>query len=411
MTTKILPAKKQLDFLDWEFGVFFHFGIRTYYEGHMDWDGQDMPAEAFMPDELDCEQWISAVKACGAKYAILTTKHHDGFANWPSAYTEYSVKNTPWKAGKGDVVREFTDACRKCGVRVGLYYSPAQKDFESMSGQEYDDYFVNQITELLSNYGKIDYLWFDGCGSENHEYDRDRIIGVIRGLQPEIAIFSMWDPDTRWVGNEEGIVPLGCRYVVESAKTSIREQEAQWLAEPKFLPYECDCKIRHKNWFYSENDEYLLRSLEDLMGLYYYSVGRGGNLLLNIAPDRRGLLPDADCARLREFAEERDRRFANPIDCKIEKNGDIYTIILDKSRLVDHVVIEEDLAEGQNIFGFRISMDYFGYMPLLEGKTIGHKQICQFPAVYGDKFALEILDYTGEYKLKSVKLYYTSKDC
>lgn len=110
MTTKILPAKKQLDFLDWEFGVFFHFGIRTYYEGHMDWDGQDMPAEAFMPDELDCEQWISAVKACGAKYAILTTKHHDGFANWPSDYTEYSVKNTPWKAGKGDVVREFTDA-------------------------------------------------------------------------------------------------------------------------------------------------------------------------------------------------------------------------------------------------------------------------------------------------------------
>ena len=405
MEINILPTKKQLAFLDWEFGVFFHFGIRTYYEGHQDWDGRDMPSEAFMPEELNCRQWIKTVRDCGAKYAILTTKHHDGFANWPSAYTEYSVKNTPWKDGKGDVVREFTEACREYGVGEGLYYSPAQKDFETMSDKEYDDYFINQISELLSNYGKIDYLWFDGCGSENHEYDRDRIIGVIRSLQPDIMIFSMWDPDTRWVGNEEGITPLGCRYVVESARTSIREQESQWLAEPRFLPYECDCKIRRKNWFYSENDEHLLRSVEDLMGLYYYSVGRGGNLLLNIAPDRRGLLPDADCRRLAEFAAERERRFAAPLECTVEKQGDIYAIQLNQPALVDHIVLEEELAGGQKIFGFRFSLDYNVYMPLAEGKTVGHKQICRFPAVYGEKFALEILDHAEEYALKNIRIY------
>ena len=118
--------KEQLEFLNWEFGVFFHFGIRSFFRGHKDWDGKEMPLSAFNPDALDCDEWIRTVKAAGFRYAILTCKHHDGFANWPSAYTEYSVKNTPWKNGEGDVVREFTDACRAHGIKVGLYYSPAQ---------------------------------------------------------------------------------------------------------------------------------------------------------------------------------------------------------------------------------------------------------------------------------------------
>ena len=220
----LIPTTKQIRFMDWEIGVFFHFGIRTFYEGHTDWDGKDMPAEKFNPKSMDCRQWIRAAKAGGAQYAILTTKHHDGFANWPSAYTEYSVKNTPWKGGTGDVVREFIDACRKYDVKTGLYYSPAQKDFEKLTDTEYDDYFIHQISELLGNYGKIDYLWFDGCGSENHVYDRERIINVIRTLQPEITVFSMWDPDTRWVGNEEGITPCGTSYVIGTPDDSVKWQ-------------------------------------------------------------------------------------------------------------------------------------------------------------------------------------------
>ena len=161
--------KEQLEFMDWEFGAFFHFGIRTFYEGHKDWDMQEMSLDKFNPTSLDCRQWIRMVKQAGARYAILVCKHHDGFANWPSKYTDYSVAGTPWKDGSGDVVKEFTDACREYGMKIGLYYSPAQFGSDRMNGREYDDYFINQLSELLTNYGKIDYLWFDGNGSEGHE--------------------------------------------------------------------------------------------------------------------------------------------------------------------------------------------------------------------------------------------------
>ena len=208
--TNIKP--EQLDFLRWEFGVFFHFGIRTFYEGHADWDGKPMSLDAFDPKELDCGEWLKAASDAGARYAVLVCKHHDGFANWPSAYTEYSVKHTPWRGGKGDVVREFTDACRRYGLKVGLYYSPAQFGSAQTDAKAYDDYFIAQITELLTQYGKIDYLWFDGCGSEGHTYDTQRIVRAIRTLQPQILLFNMWDPDTRWVGNESGVARRGfCR--------------------------------------------------------------------------------------------------------------------------------------------------------------------------------------------------------
>ena len=405
---KTIPTKKQLEFLDWEIGVFFHFGIRTFNEGHKDWDGEPMAVETFNPTSLDCEQWIKTAKAGGAKYTILTTKHHDGFALWPSAYTDYCVKNTPWKDGKGDVVREYVDACRKYDIKVGLYYSPAQFGSKSMQGKEYDDYFINQISELLSNYGKIDYLWFDGCGSEDHEYDKDRIIKAIRGLQPEILIFSMWDPDTRWVGNEEGITPIDCKNTVAAAKTSINEQEAQWLSEPKFLPYECDCKIRPNNWFYSENDADTLRSLDNLLGLYDYSVGRGGNLLLNIGPDRRGLLPEKDAERFIEFGKAVKEQFSAPVDITVEKEGDVYTISSEKTVDISTVVIKENLENGEGVKGFSLEYNYFVDMSLYCGKTIGNKRIVRIPAIGfgGDKkLKLKITDFDGEYTIDDIKVY------
>ncbi len=402
---KIKPTKKQLEFLDWEMGVFFHFGIRTFYQDHEDWDGEEMDLKVFNPHKLDCRQWISTIKEAGAKYAILTCKHHDGFANWPSEYTEYSVKNTPWKDGKGDVVKEFTDACREYEMKVGLYYSPAQFGSRKMQGKEYDDYFINQITELLTNYGKIDYLWFDGCGSENHEYDKDRIVKAIRTLQPEILIFSMWDPDTRWVGNEEGIASFGMHNVVKTASTSILEQEAQWLDKERFLPYECDCRIRRKSWFYKEDDEKYLRDADDLMGLYYYSVGRGGNLLLNIGPDGTGLLPEKDSRNFVEFGKAVRERFAKPVECCLDREGDEFILTLPKEQHINHMVIEEDLADGEAVEEFEICYNYYRDMVVHEGKTIGHKRICEFPPVFGDKFKLKITKTSGDYKIKSIKLY------
>lgn len=387
--------------MDWEIGFFFHFGIRTFNEGHTDWDNKHMDINTFNPTSLDCKQWIRAIKLAGAKYAILTTKHHDGFANWPSAYTEYSVKNSPWQNGNGDVVKQFVDACREYDIKVGLYYSPAQFGFLKLNGKEYDDYFINQISELLQNYGTIDYLWFDGCGSENHKYDKDRIIKTIRGLQPNIMIFSMWDPDTRWIGNEEGFVPEDTKYVVDEARTSINDENPNSLLESKFLPYECDCKIRRYNWFYSDNDEQYLRSLDDLITLYNLSVGRGGNLLLNIAPDRNGLIPEADCKRIAAFGKYIKNKYSNPLKCSIYKNNNMYQVVFDKPCQIGTIVLKENLKNGQFITGFHLDYFYESAIRIYDGTTIGHKRICNIGSMFFDnkRFLKITLDADCDFEL------------
>lgn len=406
---KKVPDKRKLEFMDWEFGVFFHFGIRTFYEGHRDWDGKVMDASAFNPTQLDCEQWIRAAAEAGAKYAILVCKHHDGFANWPTAYTDYSVKNTPWKYGQGDVVREFTDACRKYNVRVGLYYSPAEAQEVNRTDKEHDDYFINQIGELLTNYGKIDYLWFDGCGSENHTYDTERIIKAIRGMQPEILIFNMWDPDTRWVGNELGIAPSPNFNIVNALDFSVRTDKKELLDEFVYMPAECDCRMREENWFYSDSDEDTVKSVEELLGLYYYSVGRGANLLINIGPDRRGLLPEKDCQNLLAFGKEIKERFANPIPASVRKEGNSYFCEFSSPCLVNHVVLLENLLTGRELNGFTIYA--YGYpcysdmaLEVYRGTTVGHKAICAFPEVKTEK--IEIRFAQEEPELTGVKCYH-----
>ncbi len=404
------PDKKQLEFLDWEFGAFFHFGIRTFYEGHKDWDGLEMPLEGFCPTELDCEDWIKTFKEAGAKYAILVCKHHDGFANWPSAYTDYAIHNTPYKNGKGDVVREFVDACRKYDMKVGLYYSPAQQNYESIPDEEYDDYFINQIGELLTGYGKIDYLWFDGCGSENHEYNTKRIIGEIRRMQPEILIFNMWDPDTRWVGNEAGLSPVDMEYVVNRVPFSEKTTVDDELGVDMYLPPECDVTMRAYNWFYSDSDEDTVKTPEELMGLYYYSVGNGGNFLLNIGPDRRGLLPEKDKENLLAFGKELKKRFETPLAGDVELTEGSATVTFSEKTVVNHVVLEEDLLTEDFITEFEIFAEppkcWNGGVKVYSGKTVGHKRIVQIPAIAVNAVQITYKTKAGKGKLKGVKLYH-----
>ena len=382
--------QKQLDFLDWEFGVFFHFGIRTFYEGHRDWDGKTMDLSAFDPQELSCEEWIRTVYEAGAKYTVLVCKHHDGFANWPSAYTDYSVKNTPWKQGNGDVVGEFTAACRKFDIKVGLYYSPAQVGWEGQSAKDYDDYFINQVTELLTRYGTIDYLWFDGCGSEGHQYDTKRIVNAIRSCQRNILLFNMWDPDTRWVGNEAGLADSPNPLWVDEVDFSVRTEEKDALSAARFLPAECDCRMRLENWFYSDLDSHTVKSVDELMGLYYYSVGRGANLLLNIGPDRTGRLPAQDRENLLEFGRRIRMLRGSALDCQVSDEGNKLTLTLEMS-LVNHVTLEE--VPGENMvtsFSIRAyPVPYGSPITVYTGTTIGHKAICPFPTVRTQK--LEIL--------------------
>ncbi|MBQ0010768.1 MAG: alpha-L-fucosidase [Ruminococcus sp.] len=415
---KIAPSKKQMQFLDWEFGAFFHFGIRTFYPGHRDWDGIEMPAEAFCPDEFDCRQWVKTVKEVGAKYAVMTTKHHDGFALWPSAYTAYSVAASPWRGGKGDVVKEFTEACRAENIACGLYYSPAQWGATAVRFEnetEYDDYFIHQISELLTNYGKIDYLWFDGCGSGDHEYDQKRIIGVIRTLQPDITIFGMWDPDTMWVGNEDGYAPI--------ANTGLIHTKVLGEEKDGYFPYECDCRLRG-HWF-CDRDVDTLKSVEELVGMYEYSVGRGANLLLNIGPDERGLLPEPDIARLREWRAELDRRYGSPLPFgEMKREDNRYSISYtdeqldeiwgdtDRIPLASSVILREDISEGVAVRRFRLYAHIPSRHPISDrmicvwqGETIGHKCIIRFPAMRTPKLTLEILESDGDYQIDEFKAY------
>jgi len=405
---RLKPTEKQLQFLDWELGLFIHFGIRTFYEGYQDWDHLEMDASAFNPTHLNCEQWIEAAVKGGAKYAILTAKHHDGFANWPTKYSDYSVKATPWKKGSGDVVREFVEACAKFKVKVGLYYSPAEYTLvkSQWEATDYDNYFINQISELLTQYGVIELIWFDGCGSENHHYDWKRIIKVIRQLQPGIRIFNMGDPDIRWIGNELGLAPLDNWNEVDSVLFSIMtQQKAQLGSQKVWLPGECDCRMREANWFYSENDEHTVKSLPELLGLYYYSVGRGANLLLNIGPNRQGLLPDPDVLQLLKLGDEINKRFSQPLASlkNFHREGNLYKYSTSSAKLVNHVIIAENMVAGQSIRKFSL---YSQGICLYEGKTVGHKVICSFPTLKINDLMMVIEESVGPYEIKELQLFY-----
>ncbi|HEY3377454.1 MAG TPA: alpha-L-fucosidase [Armatimonadota bacterium] len=410
----VIPTAKQLAFQDWEFGIFLHYGIRTFYEGHRDWDGKPMPAAGFNPEHLDCDQWAHTAKEAGARYMVLTAKHHDGFANWPSRYTDYSVASSPWKDGHGDVVREFTDACRRHGLHIGLYYSPADAASPIYADPSaYDNYFIDQISEILTGYGEIDMLWFDGCGSEGHTYDWARIIGEIRRMQPGIRIFSMGDPDYRWVGNESGIAPLPSWNTVDAVPFSVLTQELDPVPAPAWLPAECDVRMRYENWFYSDQDEDTVKSVAELMGLYYYSVGRGCNLLLNIGPDRRSMLPDKDSARLLEFGAEIRRRFGTPLatlaDCREIDGGWAY--LAEDPFQLDHVVLQEDLTAGEHMRRFAVQIvtahTKTDPITIFEGYNIGHKAICSFPPLTCRGVRVVIQEADGPVRLRALELHNT----
>ena len=418
----IKPTARQLEFQSWEFGVFLHFGIRTFYEGHSDCDGKAMSPQRFNPSQLDCRQWARTVRDAGGRYIVMTAKHHDGFANWPSNYTNFSVAFSPWKNGKGDVVREFTDACREYGLKIGLYYSPADMDNPDFEDPKaYDDFFIRQMSELFDgNYGKIDMVWFDGAHSEKHEYDWSRIIKEIRRQQPDILIFNMGDPDYRWCGNEDGFAEYPNWNVTDKINFSVFASEKRKLGNEKcWLPQECDFRIRGQNWFFSENDLHTLKSVEELIGNYYYTVGRGANMLLNIAPDHRGLLPEPDCEALLAMGEKIRHRFGSPlfsIDA-FTRDGNKWIYNLDDpvnltdSYLVDHIVIKESLAEGENIKRFRISalmLHYGGQgktVNIYEGYNIGNKAICSFPPIRCRGIIIEILEYDGPVNISSIEAF------
>jgi len=291
-----VPTPVQLEWQRTELTMFLHFGMNTFT--NREWGEGTESEKLFDPTAFDAKQWVQVAQRAGFKLMLLTAKHHDGFCLWPSKYTEHCVKNSPWKNGRGDVVREFTDACHAVNMKIGLYLSPWDRNQQTYGTDAYNDYFVNQLTELLSNYGKINEIWFDGaCGEgpngKKQVYDWKRYYATIRRLAPNTLI-AVTGPDVRWVGNESGLAKIG--------ETSVQLDKEASKDQPrmKWYPAECDVSIR-PGWFYHANEDGSVKTLDELLRIYYASVGRNSVLLLNVPPDPRGLFADADVQRLKEF--------------------------------------------------------------------------------------------------------------
>src|SRR5580700_8253620 len=289
---EIRPAPYQVAWQDLEFGVILHFSTNTFLD--REWgDGTADPA-VFNPTEFDPDQWMKAIHDAGAKYVVLVAKHHDGFCLWPTDQTDYSIKKSPWKDGKGDVVGDVAKAARKYGLKFGVYLSPWDRhDPRYQDSAAYDKYYLSELEELASNYGDLVEFWLDGAGSAGHVYDFKKIIETLRTYQPNTVVFAdtgLFEyGDARWVGTESGRVPYENWNVID------RHGYLRWR------PIEADTPLRALHWFWHPHDEASLKSVEDLTRTYEESVGRGAQLMLGLAPDTRGLLPDSDVARLKEF--------------------------------------------------------------------------------------------------------------
>ncbi|ABM06431.1 alpha-L-fucosidase [Paenarthrobacter aurescens] len=371
--THLVPTPAQVRWQQLEFGVFIHYGINTF--AGKEWSDGTVPASIFNPTELDAGSWVRAAKEAGARYLVLTAKHHDGFCLWPTVTTDYSVASSPWRDGQGDVVREAADACAEHGIGLGLYLSPWDRNAECYNDPAaYDDFYVQQLTELCTGYGPLMELWFDGAGSVGREYDWGRIIAVVKEHQPEAMIFNMGQPTIRWVGNENGLASDPVNYVVDrTSDTQYTETSSGLLAE-LYLPPECDVSIR-RGWFWHPDDQ--PKSVEHLLAIYYQSVGMGANLLLNLPPDSRGRLPDEDSARLREWKRELDRRLSGVVEASVENHDGQATLSFPASVTFNHLELVEDLSSGQRIRRHVVAADG---VDLADGMTVGNRRIHQLPA-------------------------------
>lgn len=313
-----IPSSRQLTWHRLEYFGFLHFTVNTFTD--KEWGYGDESPSVFNPTAFDADQIVEAAANGGMVGLILTCKHHDGFCLWPSRFTEHSVKNSPWRDGQGDVVREIADACRSRGLKFGIYLSPWDRNHADYGRPAYIRYYRDQLRELLTNYGPIFEVWFDGANGgdgfyggacERREIDRqtyydwENIWRIVRELQPDACIFSDAGPDVRWVGNESGIAGDPCWHTLDRALFTPGEADAKMLNSGQrpatdWLPAECDVSIR-PGWFYHASEDNLVRSPDNLVDLYFQSVGRGAALLLNLPPDRRGLIHEHDVRSLLGF--------------------------------------------------------------------------------------------------------------
>lgn len=418
----IKPSPQQVQWQDLEIGVIVHFGTNTFLD--REWgDGTAAPS-VFNPTHVDTDQWMEAAKAGGARYAVLVAKHHDGFALWPSEQTDYSVKASPWLNGKGDLVKMASNSAHKAGLGFGVYLSPWDRhDKRYPDAKAYDKYYLAQLDELAQNYGPLTEFWIDGAGSAGRTYDFDSIIDELRTYQPNTMVFAdvalYKNADLRWVGNENGQITFENWNVID---------RAGYL---RWRPVESDTPLHRGHWFWHPNDEATLRSVDELMDIYTNTVGRGGQLMLGLAPDDTGLLPAADVKRLHEFGAALHQVYAHNLvvehghiegasavveHAAIDNNPDTFWVAspahdtlevrFDKPVTFDRAVTMERLNDGQHVEEYAIEVWKDGaWQTLVHAQAIGHKKIDIFPVCTAQRIRLNLISTVGAAAIREFQLF------
>ena len=436
MAARLIPTPQQLSWQQMELTAFLHFGINTF-TGREWGDGKEDPA-LFNPSELNAEQWVRTLKEAGFKMVLLTAKHHDGFCLWPTATTKHSVASSPWKNGQGDVVRELRKACDKYDMKFGVYLSPWDRNAECYGDSpRYNDFFIRQLTELLTNYGEVHEVWFDGANGEGPNgkkqvYDWEAFYKTIQRLQPK-AVMAIMGDDVRWVGNEKGLgretewsatvlTPgIYARSEENNKRLGVFSKakdlgSRSMLAEATELfwyPSEVDVSIR-PGWFYHAEEDTKVKSLKHLSDIYFQSVGYNSVLLLNIPPDRRGLIHEADVKRLKDFAAYRKRVFADNRVVKGRKewnavSGSEKIYSLKPESEINVVMLQEDIAKGQRVESFAVEvLTEQGWQEVGQGTTVGYKRLLRFPAVKASQLKVKINECRLSAHISQVGAFYAT---
>ena len=416
----IKPSPQQVEWQDLEMGAIIHFGPNTFLD--QEWGDGTADPKVFNPTQFDPEQWMQALQSAGIKYIVFVAKHHDGFCLWPTSQTDYGVKSSPWENGHGDMVQRVEQAARKYGLKFGVYLSPWDRhEPRYKDPTEYDKYYAAELDELVQGYGDLEEFWLDGAGSGGHVYNFPRIIEELRTYQPNTLVFAdvgLFEyGDIRWVGNEDGVIPYETWNVID------RHGYLRWR------PVEADTPLRRNHWFWHPNDESSLKSLPELISTYEQTVGRGGQLMLGIAPDRRGLLPEADVQRLKELGATLSRRYGNNLvahhikttpeaELALDGNPDTFWsapagshhAVLEVSFTApitfDHALTMEWLNAGQRIQSYAIEIYKSGkWIEIFRGNAIGHKRIDQFAAVTASRVRLNILSSSAGPHIREFQLF------
>ena len=399
------PTKQQLAWHEKEFYLFMHFGPNTFT--NLEWGKGSEDPNVFNPTAIDCNQWASIAKASGAKGIIITAKHHDGFSLWPSKFSKHTVRESKWMNGKGDVIKMLSEACKKAGIEMGVYISPWDRNHPQYGTEAYNDIYIQTMKELLTGYGNLTELWWDGANGEGPNgkkqvYDFTRFKDSAMSYQPNILIFSDIGPHIRWVGNENGLINETNWNLLDTAgfKRGEGAPANDTLNRGNFngknwIGAEADVSIR-KGWFYHEEEDSTVKSGKTLFNLYLNSVGHGGNMLLNVPPNRKGLIAPEDSAALMDFRKVREAAFkTNLFKNAITKNNkNEIDVIVGTPVTINSIQLQEQIKFGQRVIRFEI---YAGdkeadMKKIAASTTIGRKKIIQFPSVTAKHFKVKITE-------------------